>query len=91
MIAMAFSIAPVLAYAQQGPGDYDQAHHWHDDNWWYQNHPDWVQAHHHEWFEHHPDWRHGDGDWDDQHRWHSRKWWLEHHRDWVEHHHHDWL
>jgi hypothetical protein len=39
-------------YVYQPPvvvGDYDEAHHWHDRDWWVQNRHPWVQQHHPDW------------------------------------------
>jgi hypothetical protein len=30
-------------------GDYDDAHHWHDRDWWMNNRRPWVEQHHREW------------------------------------------
>jgi hypothetical protein len=79
-VAVGFSLLPLMAHAQQGMGDYDEHHQWHDSSWWSQHDPNWVH-------EHHPDW----GDYDSHHHWHDRAWWVKHHRKWVEEHHHDWL
>ena len=89
-----FALAPVVARAEHGAGDYDDHHVWHDDGWWHSNHPDWVIEHHPEWARNHPDWRpmaaRDDGDWDDHHVWRDRNWWWKNHPEWVREHHPHW-
>jgi hypothetical protein len=66
-----------------GYGDYDEHHQWHDQSWWYENHPNWVN-------QHHPDWDKA-GAWDaDHHHWHDRQWWIHNHPKWVHEHHPHW-
>ena len=86
-----FALAPVIAHAEHGDGDWDDHHAWHDARWWHDNHPGWVWHHHPDWVERHSDWRATDGDWDDHHVWRDRGWWYENHPNWVREHHHDWV
>jgi hypothetical protein len=86
VIAGFLSGVPALAHADQlyhGWGDYDQHHEWHSSDWWLDNHPNWVKAHHPQWAK--------NGDWDDQHHWHDRHWWKKHDPNWAREHHHDWF
>ncbi|GEM_PF-2669169 len=34
-----------------------RSNEWHDQDWWYQNHPEWAHEHHPEWWEDHKDWQ----------------------------------
>jgi hypothetical protein len=86
VVAGFLSGMPVLVHADeyhQGPGAYDEHHHWHSGDWWVQNQPNWVHSHHPEWAK--------NGDWDEHHHWHDRAWWKAHDPKWAREHHHDWF
>jgi hypothetical protein len=77
------AMAQMAAPPPGGYGAYDEHHQWHDQGWWYDNHPDWVAKNH-------PGWG-NDGDWDEHHHWHNRHWWMENHPKWVHEHHPHWF
>jgi hypothetical protein len=85
-----FAAAPVVSYAHDHDGDWDEHHEWHDAHWWHDNHPGWIYSHHPEWVTVYPEWRTYDGDYDEGHVWHDRGWWYNNHPEWVREHHHDW-
>src|ERR1700682_1515483 len=53
MLAVAFIMtSPASAQMtnpNQGMGDYDEMHQWHDAGWWWANNPDWVRQNHPTW------------------------------------------
>jgi len=70
-------------------GAYDQNHQWRNADWWHNNDPNWVEAHHPEWNKSHPAWA-NDGAYDDAHQWHKSEWWAHNRPDWVKEHHPQW-
>jgi hypothetical protein len=78
-------------------GAYDEHHQWHNEDWWRQNNPAWVQQYHPDWAANHPAYANNNPAYNpDQSAWdahrHSgaRQWSDEHHPDWVKKNHPNW-
>jgi hypothetical protein len=83
----------VSAYARrQGQiGGWDKKNQWHDRDWWTQNNPAWVRAHHPEWTDEAREHEGAEGEWDEHHHWRDRNWWIHNHPAWVHEHHPEWV